>query len=143
MKNNTDSLDKKELLDNIKLLEESIKELDEYSEHLTALTKEKDEEITELDHKIQFLILEQEKEMSSILKSVLTNYTNNNNKQKLEDKDKKIGQLQEEINLIKKANLEQKILIGKYKGSIVYPFFKISSNIGNTKAGQFIQKIIK
>jgi glycosyltransferase involved in cell wall biosynthesis len=38
---------------------------------------------------------------------------------------------------------KQKEYIGNFKSSVVYPFYRITSNIGRTKLGKFIQKLLK
>ena len=42
-----------------------------------------------------------------------------------------------------KILLIQKQIIGQYKSSIVYPFYRITSTIGKTKLGKLLQKILK
>lgn len=63
---------------------------------------------------------------------------------------KHIQNLEKEINnlnliLIKQSERinYQKSFIGKYRGSIVYPFYKISHTIGKTRIGKLLRRLIK
>jgi predicted RNase H-like nuclease (RuvC/YqgF family) len=129
--------------ENIELYEETITEFDEYTVHLNKLIEEKDTEIEELEHKIKYLIQEQEKELKDILKIYLDKFVNKKSQNEVTLDKEKLEELNKRIEILEKANQMQKSLIGRYRSSVVYPFFKMSSMVGNTSIGKVIQKIIK
>lgn len=137
------SIDKKKVLENIELFEETIKEFDEYSVHLTKLIEEKDNEVVELEHKIKYLIQEQEKELKDILKIYLDKFVSKKQQNDALMEKEKVEELTKRIEILEKANLIQKTMIGKYRGSVVFPLFKITSSVGNTSIGKVLQKLLK
>ena len=56
MKESKIKVNRSKLLDRINLFKETIKEQDEYTNHLNIMLKEKEDELDELEHKMQFLI---------------------------------------------------------------------------------------
>ena len=51
--------------------------------------------------------------------------------------------LTSEYKTLKLNYIKLKSRSNKFKGSIVYPFYKITSSIGKTKFGKILQRLIK
>ena len=128
----------------VKLYKETIKELDEYSSHLNEMILSKDEEIDELDHKTKYLIMEHEREVNAILKSFVKKFDQKQEFElQIEQKDQKIEELRKRVEILEQAINQQKQFIGKYRGSVVFPAYKLTSNLGKTAIGQIMQRILK
>ncbi|MBT3408586.1 hypothetical protein HOD20_03990 [archaeon] len=143
MKESKIKVNRSKLLDRINLFKETIKEQDEYTNHLNIMLKEKEDELDELEHKMQFLIQEQEKEVAVILKSLIKTIEPRAIEDEISKKDRKIEELNREINYLEEASKKNRIIVGNFKSSIVFPLFKLSSRIGRTNIGKILQKLLK
>ena len=96
-------------------------------------------------HRIEKLLKDVEIEKNELLKDVeieknefkIETIKQVNDLKKIIQEKNKIIEEQTKILLI------QKQIIGQYKSSIVYPFYRITSTIGKTKLGKLLQKILK
>ena len=136
-------------------------EIDEKKGHIKNLDKslknqrnEFEKLIENKEKKIEFLdiISKRQKGELTKLKKILDEKDNeinlmilNSNKlnKLISEKDNELSLSYEKINNLNMIIEQKKTLIGKFRKSIVYPFYKITSSIGKTKIGKTLQKILK
>jgi len=124
---------KKSKIDFLSLINEQekrIKELEYIKNDKIATNKTLVEEITNFQLRYNN-ILKDKAESEQDLKNQI-------NERKKESEDKK-GLIENQLEIIEK----QRKVIGEYRASIVYPFYKITHSFGNTQIGKIISKLIK
>ena len=143
---------KEKVLDSLKLYEETITEYDDYSSHLNKIISDKDIELEKLNHKIQDIIQKQEQEISEILKPILKKFLAD--RTDVAEKENEIEELQNKIESLKESHnneiksyenmlSKERKIIGEFRSSISYPFYKVSSSIGKSELGRILQKLLK
>ncbi|MBN2367706.1 hypothetical protein JXC34_01710 [Candidatus Woesearchaeota archaeon] len=157
----------------LEMLRAELSEQREQSHRLTQLIGEEDKKISQLNNKIETLLQEQKYEiieLAQVLNNfrrktennvVLTNKEyddmirkiealqheiedlRNKKESSIEEKSSQIEELRSQLQDFKGIMLKQSQFIGQYRGSIMFPLYRLSSSFGKTGIGQLIQKIIK
>jgi len=139
----------------LEMLEKTLSEQKEVSNQLSDLIDQENKKILKLNDKIETLLQEQKYEIIEIIQtfSKMNRVTKNKvsiNRQEFEKLEKEIKQKNEEIDELrnqvqhyKSIMLKQTQFIGQYRGSVMFPLYKLTHNFGKTSFGKIFEKIIK
>jgi iron-sulfur cluster repair protein YtfE (RIC family) len=147
---------------NLKALMASLEEQQKNAEELKRMISDKDKAIAELSSKIENLLQEQKYEIIELVHSLSKNIRNLGERGKGQRSDDEVSRLInekiEKITEAKNAELDglrnnlqelknqlykQSLFIGQYRGSIVFPLYRMTSGIGKTSIGNKLQKLKK